>query len=161
MLKTYCTIQFLDSYNKPTTRRYQYRGANPSDADVEALATVLQAYTALSVVKATVSREVDVTAITTAAEAKSSRQKDASLIFQKSGLRQSSLGNFTLNTPEPKAALVDSIGKINLTDGAVTAIRELFDDGAGIAAIVGNWYVSDGEELIEDADLVDGYLNQK
>lgn len=159
--RTYCTLTFRDAYGKTTTRRYQSRDTNPSDAVCQALATKAQAYTALSVVDAVVTRSVDVTGITTAAEAKSSRQKDSSLVFEKSLLRDSGGGQFTFNMPEPKDALVDPDGTIDLTDAAITGWREEFDDGAGIPAIVGDWYVSDGEELVEDADPIAGFLNKR
>jgi hypothetical protein len=155
-----CTFVIADSYGKKTKRTYQSRLANPADADVQDLAGALQAFTALSVIKATVNREVDISGQTTAAAALSSRQKDASLVFEKSGLRNSHIGQYTFNMPEPKAALVDGTGKIDLTAAAVTGWRERFDDGSGVPAVVGDWYVSDGEELIEDEDPVDGFLNK-
>lgn len=154
------TLTFLDAYGKQTKRSYQARDTEPSDAQVEALATDAQALTALSLTKAVVTREVDVSAITTAAESKSSRQKDASIVYQKSGLRNSKIGRYTFNVPEPKAALVNGNGTLDLSDGAFDSWRENFDDGDGIPAVVGDFYVSDGEELIEDAEAVDGFLNK-
>jgi len=158
--RTNVTFLWRDSYGKTTKRSYQSRDANPTDGVVQALATKAQALSALSLVAATVSRAVDISGSTAAAEAKSSRQKDASLVFEKSLLRDSTGGQHTFNLPEPKAALVDASGKIDLTDGAVTGWREEFDDGSGIPAVVGDWYVSDGEELVEDADPLDGFLNK-
>jgi hypothetical protein len=157
---TKVTITFLDSYGKTTTRGYQSRDSDPSDGDVQGLATKAQALSALSITKAIVTREVDVTGVTTAAEAKSSRQKDASLKYQKSALRNSHAGPYTFNIPEPKAAIVDGAGNIDLADAAVTGWREEFDDGAGIPAVIGDFYVSDGEELVEDQDPLDGFLNK-
>lgn len=157
---TRVTLSFLDAYGKSTTRGYQSRAADPTDGVVQALATKAQALSALSIVKAVVTREVDVSGVTTAAEAKASRQKDASLKFQKSALRNSHAGPFTFNIPEPKAALVDTSGVIDLADAAVTGWREEFDDGDGIPAVVGDFYVSDGEELVEDGPPLDGFLNK-
>jgi hypothetical protein len=125
------------------------------------LAVDAQALSALSLVKAVVSREVSITGQSDAAEAKSSRQKDASLVFLKSNLRSSRAGRYTFNLPEPKAALVNADGTIDLTDAAVDAFRENFDDGSGIPAVVGDWYVSDQEELIEDEEAVEGFLNKR
>ena len=159
--RTKVTITFQDDYGKQTTRGYHSRDANPTDVVVQALATKAQALSALSVVKSTVTREVDVTGVTTAAETKASRQKDASLKFAKSGLRNSHTGPYTFNLPEPKAALLDGAGNVDLADAAVTGWREEFDDGSGIPAVVGDFYVSDGEELIEDEDPLDGFLNKK
>lgn len=158
---TKVTLTFLDDYGKTTTRGYQSRDSDPSDGDVQGLATKAQALSALSVIKAIVTREVDVSGSSTAAETKASRQKDASLKYQKSALRNSHAGPFTFNIPEPKAALIDGSGNIDLSDAAVTGWREEFDDGAGIPAIVGAFFVSDGEELVEDADPLDGFLNKK
>lgn len=158
---TSVTFTYLDAYGKQTTRSYQSRDANPADGVVQALATDAQALTALSLVKAVVTREVDITGVTDAAEAKSSRQKDASLKYQKSALRNSHSGPYTFNLPEPKAALLDAGGNIILTDGAIDNWRENFDDGSGIPAVVGDWYVSDGEELVEDQEALDGYLNKR
>jgi hypothetical protein len=104
---------------------------------------------------------VSITGQSDAAEAKSSRQKDASLVFLKSDLRTSRAGRYTFNLPEPKAALVNADGTIDLTDAAIDAFRENFDDGSGIPAVVGDWYVSDQEELIEDEEAVEGFLNKR
>jgi len=154
------TFTYQDAYGKQTKRSYQARDDEPSNAQVVALATDAQALTALSLVKAVVNREVDVTAVTTAAVALSSRQKDASIVYLKSGLRNSKVGRYTFNVPEPKAALVAGNGVLVLSDGAFDDWRENFDDGSGIPAVVGDFYVSDGEELIEDAEAVDGFLNK-
>lgn len=159
--RTTATITFTDAYGKTTTRSYQARDANPSDGVVQALATAAQALSALSVTKTIVSREVDVSGITAAAEAKSSRQKDASLKYQKSALRNSHAGPYTFNVTEPKAALVDGVGTLVLSDAVFDTWRELFDDGSGIAAVVGAWYVSDGEELVEELEALDGFLNKR
>lgn len=159
--RTVATLTFLDSYGKTTTRQYQSRAANPGDADVQALATVAQEISALSVTKAQVTREVDISGITTAAETKSSRQKDASLKYQKSALRNSHPGPYTFNIPEPKAALMLANGNIDTTEGVWADWSELFDDGAGVAAVVGNWYVSDGEELVEEQPIIDGFFNKR
>ena len=160
-VRTNVTLSFTDDYGKRTTRSYQSRDANPSDAAVQDLAAAAQALSALSVTKAVVSREVDVSAQSDAAESKASRQKDASLVYVKSQLRNSTGGQYTFNVPEPKAAIVNPDGTVDLTAAAVTGWRERFDDGAGVAAVVGNWYVSDGEELVEEQAPVAGYLNKR
>lgn len=159
-VRTIATLTFQDAYGKNTTRSYQSRDANPTDGVVQALATDAQAMTALSLIKAVVTREVDVSGITTPAVALSSRQKDASLKYQKSALRNSVAGPYTFNIPEPKAALVNANGTLVLGDAAFASWRENFDDGSGIPAVVGDWYVSDGEELVEDQDPLDGFLNK-
>lgn len=158
--KTMVKFIFRDAYGKRTSRSYRSKDDNPSDGDVQALATDAQAISALSLIKATVSREVDVTGITDAAEAKSSRQKDASIVYNKSSLGDSLGGTYTFNITEPKAALVDSAGKLILTAGAWDNWRENFDDGAGIGGVAGNFYVSEQEELVEDDDPIDGFLNK-
>jgi len=158
--RTTVTLTFTDSYGKTTTRSYQARDANPSDGVVQALADAAQAISALSLTKAVVTREVDVTGSTTAAETKSSRQKDASLKFQKSALRNSHAGPYTFNLTEPKAALVDVDGTLVLSSTEFADWRELFDDGSGIAAVQGTFFVSDGEELVEEIDPLDGFLNK-
>jgi len=162
-MATLATVTFTwqDAYGKTTTRSYQARDNEPTDAEVQALAVDAQALSALSLVKAVVTREVSITGQSDAAEAKSSRQKDASLVFLKSDLRTSRAGRYTFNLPEPKAALVNADGTIDLTDAAVDAFRENFDDGSGIPAVVGDWYVSDQEELIEDEEAVEGFLNKR
>lgn len=157
---TKVTFTYQDFYGKTTKRSYQARDANPSDGVVQALAQAAQDLSALSLIKAVVTREVDITGVTDAVESGASRQKDASLKFQKSALRNSHAGPYTFNIPEPKAALLDANGGIILTDAAIAAWREEFDDGAGIAAVVGDFYVSDGEELVEEQDALDGFLNK-
>jgi hypothetical protein len=63
--------------------------------------------------------------------------------------------------PEFKASLLNADGTVIITDGAIDSWRENFDDGAGIPAVVGDWYVSDQEELIEDEEAVEGFLNKR
>lgn len=159
--KTMVTIGFQDSYGKRTRRGYMSRDADPTDAVVQALAQAAQDISALSVVYATVTRDVDVSGITEAAEAKASRQKDASITYTKSALRNSHPGPFTFNITEPKAALLNPNGSVDLANGLWDSWREKFDDGAGIAGVVGTFYISDGEELIEDEEPLDGFLNKR
>lgn len=162
-MATLATVTFTwrDAYGKTTTRSYQARDNAPSDVQVQDLAVDAQALTALSLVKAVVTREIDITAQSDAVEAKSSRQKDASLTYSKSDLRSSRSGPYTFNLPEPKAALVNPDGTIDLTSAVIDSWRENFDDGSGIPAVVGGWYVSDQEELIEDAEAISGFLNKR
>lgn len=155
------TFTWKDAYGKTTTRSYQARDNAPSDAQVQALAVDAQAYSGLSLIKAVVTREVDITGQSDAAEAKSSRQKDSSLVYLKSDLRSSRSGRYTFNMPEPKAALVQADGTVDLDSAVIDNWRENFDDGSGIPAVVGDWYVSDQEELIEDAEAIEGFLNKR
>jgi hypothetical protein len=162
-MATLATVTFTwqDAYGKTTTRSYQGRDNEPTDGEVQALAADAQALSALSLVKAVVTREVDITGQSDAAEAKSSRQKDGSLVYLKSNLRSSRAGRYTFNLPEFKAALLNADGTVIITDGAIDSWRENFDDGSGIPAVVGDWYVSDQEELIEDEEAVEGFLNKR
>ena len=157
--KTYCTLTFQDANKKKTTRSFRSRDDNPSDGNVEALAEAMQGLTKLSVVKAQVSREVDITAQTEDVVAGATRERQYAVKFQMSRLRNSGGGEHTFNIPDLQDALTDANNdKIVIGAAEFGAWRELFDDGAGIAAVQGNWYVSDDEELVEEVDPIEGGL---
>lgn len=157
--QTFVTLTCQDARGKKTSRRYEARDAAVSDADVVALAGDLQDLTKLSVVEATVSRAVDISSITTAPEAGCSINDSYHVRYEKSLLRNSHGGVYTFNVPELKDALTDA-NNVNIVPGAAAfeAWREQFDDGEGIAGVVGNFYVSDGEELVEDAQALGGEI---
>jgi hypothetical protein len=155
---TYATFTMRDARGKVTQRRYQARDAAVTDAQVVDLATDLQALTKLSVVEATVSRAVDISAVTAAPVAGCSVNDKFNLRYEKSLLRNSHGGVYTFSVPELQDALVNSNGTIITTANEFDAWRENFDDGAGLAAVVGDFYVSDGEELVEDAEILGGEI---
>lgn len=158
------TVTLLDDFQRTTKRSYTHRTSdNPPEADVTGLLTDLQALTALSVIDAQVTYPVDVSAIQDAVESDASRQNDWSMEVRKSLLRNSRGGSYTFNLPQPKAALTGPTKQIDTTQTELNDWIENFDDGAGIAAIAGNWYVSDGEELVEATggdQIIDAYLNK-
>lgn len=160
------TLTFLDARGREQSNQYQWRSATPpADADVQALAADAQALTALSLVRATVSYEVDITGESDAVEAGASRQNDMSLEVRRSTLRTSNGGTYTFRKlPQPKAAFtVAGQRTITTTDAAWNSFVENFDDGAGVAAIVGDWYISDREELVEGTggdSIVAAYFNK-
>lgn len=156
------TIKMVDAEGKAVSRSYQARDNEPSDVEVQLLAERLQALTAWSVIGATVTRDVDVSAYTDAAEAGSSRQRDASLVYNPtSTLRNSLGGKYTFRMPQFKAALLDSNGRISDTGAAdIDNWTELFDDGAGIAAIVGTYFAGNQQELVEEVEPTEGFQNK-
>lgn len=145
------TFTWLDSLNRTQTTERQWRlSTPPADADVQALAVDEQALTGLGLVKASVSYEVDITAQADEPEANSSRQNDWSMTVRKSTLRNSRGGTYTFRKlPQIKAALSGSTRIIDASPAAFNNFLENFDDGAGLAAVVGDWYISDGEEVVE------------
>ena len=159
------TLVFVDSWGREQSNTYQWRQATaPTAGNVQALAADEQAITGLSLLRASVSFEVDVSAQSDAVEAGASRQNDWSLEVRKSTLRNSRGGTYTFRKlPQPKAALLLPNGQIDTSIAALNTFVENFDDGAGLAAIVGDWYVSDGEELVEGTggdSIVAAYLNK-
>jgi hypothetical protein len=138
-----------------TTRTYEGRIAALADADAIALADDLQAITQLEVVDLTVTKRL--TGFTPiAAEANSAVAETASVrtIMEEGDY-------YTFNLPALKAA-VKSGSNVNVT-AALIAFLEHFDNGDGIAAVEGEFFVSDGEKLkevsLEDSDVT-GKINR-
>jgi hypothetical protein len=154
------TFTWTDAEGKTYHSSYSARDNVPSDGEVQALAADAQAMSALSLTKAVVSREVDITGQSDAAEAGSSRQRDASLVYVLSSLRASINRRYTFTLPQFKAALLDAEGRIDVTDAVFDAWRENFDDGAGIAAVVGDWFAGNQGELVEDQEAEEGFQNK-
>lgn len=154
------TFTWEDDDEKTYNSSYTHRTNNPSDGDVQDLAGVAQGLTALSLIKATVTREVDITGESDAPEAGSSRQRDASLVYRTSVLRASRGKRHTFTMPQFKAALLNGNGEIDPAAAIWDTWTERFDDGAGIAGIQGGWFAGNQGELIEDSDPLDGYQNK-
>lgn len=163
-MSTLATVTFTwqDSEGKTTTRSYQARDNAPTDGAVQALAADAQALSAWSLIKAVVTREVDISGQTAAAEAGSSRQRDASLVYNPtSALRVSLGGSYTFRMPQFKAALLGSDGEISdLGAAAIDSWTENFDDGSGIAAVVGDFFIGNQQELLEEVEPTEGFQNK-
>lgn len=136
-----CTITLQDSNGLRTTRSYEGRIAALADADAIALADDLQAITQLEVVDLTVTKRL--TGFTpSAAEANSAVAETASVrTLLESGAYH------TFNLPALKAA-VKSGSNVNVIAALITFL-EHFDNGDGVAAVAGEFFVDDGEELTE------------
>lgn len=134
-------ITFEDEEGNQTSRQYG-ASAVPADADVQALANALQNLTTLSVVKATMTKEV--TGFTsTAAETNADVAGGATIsTFKTDGRRH------TFNVPQLKTAY-RSGDTVNGTHADIAAFLTLFDDGGGAAATAGKFTCSDGETLSE------------
>lgn len=155
-----CTFTWQDDEQKLYHSSYSARDNAPSDAEVQALALDAQALSALSLIKAVVTREVDITAQSNVPEVGSSRQRDASLVYILSSLRASINRRFTFTLPQFKAALLDVNGNADITDVAFDNWRENFDDGSGVPATVGDWFVGNQGELVEQQEAVEGFQNK-
>lgn len=150
------TITLRDSNGMETSRRYEARSAAVTDAQAYALADLLQAITQLEVVGVQVTRNVaGYTPI--AAEANSAVAETASVRVEMAA------GGFkTFSLPALKSALKSGSNVIG-TDTDLLAFLAQFDDGGGVAATAGLFYVSDGEELSEvalEAGQVTGKINR-
>lgn len=150
------TVTFEDVHGYQTTRSYEGRVAALTDAQAIALADGLQTLSQLSVVDLQVSRRLT-GFVSTAAEANSSHAETASLKCKVEG------GGFmTLKLPALKAAY--TAGKsVVTTDAAIVAFLSNFDNGDGVAADEGNFFVSDGEKLSEayvEAGSVEGKIDK-
>jgi len=154
------TFTWTDDESKIYHTSYSARDNNPSDAEVQALATDAQAMSALSLTKAVVSRDVDITGQSDPAEAGSSRQRDASLSYFLSNLRASIARRFTFTLPQFKAALLDAEGRIDPAAAVFDSWTENFDDGSGIPAVVGDWFAGNQGELVESSDPLEGFQNK-
>lgn len=160
------TLTFRDDFGRKQSNEYQWRlETPPADSDVEALATDAQALTALSLDEAQVTYSVDVSGQSDTVVTGASRQNDWSMEVNKSKLRNSRGGTYTFRKlPQPKAALIiGNTKQVDSENAALNSFLENFDDGAGLAAIVGDWYISDGEEVVEGTggdQIVAAYLNK-
>lgn len=151
----YTTVILKDINGIETQKRFENRAATTTTEAIE-VADALQAITQLEVVDVLFTQRV--TGFTpTAAEANSSVAETASV---KVDLADGQKYTFTL--PALKQAL--KIGSI--VDGSNAALKsflEYFDDGAGVLNVVGDFYVSDGEEISEsfhEDDLTTGVVNR-
>lgn len=150
-----CTITLQDDNGLRTTRSYEGRIAALADADAIQLADDLQALTQLEVVDLTVTKRL--TGFTPiAAETNSAVAETASVKTILEG------GDYhTFNLPALKAAQ-KSGSNVNVTAALITFL-EHFDNGDGVAAVEGEFFVSDGEKLKEvslEANDVTGKVNR-
>lgn len=135
-------VKFRDAWQRTITRRFEARDAAISDADANALVNAIAAITKLGVIEASVSRPLSIT--TTDAEAGSSTVSTASL-----RTRKTDGGTYTFSLPEPKDAMINTDGTLDTSAAELAAWGELFDDGAGVLGVAGDFFVSDGETLAE------------
>lgn len=150
------TVTFQDSDGQQTQRVYEGRVAALTDAQAVALADNVQALTQLEVVDLQISRRVaGFTPI--AAEANSSVAETASLKVELDG------GGFhSFNLPALKAAF-KSGATVNGNDAAIATFLANFDNGDGVGATEGNFFVSDGEKISEayvEGGKVSGKVNR-
>lgn len=152
-----CTITLRDENGLKTTRSYEGRIADLLDADAIALADDLQALTQLEVIDVTVTKHIaGFTPIS--AGTNSSVAETASVTCEKEE------GDYhTFNLPALKSSQ-KSGSNVNVTAALITFL-EHFDNGDGVAAVAGEFYVSDGEELTEvsleaSPPLVTGKINR-
>jgi len=150
------TVVYEDADGQRTSRQYEARLAAVTDAQAIALADDAQALTQLSVVDLLITRRV--TGFTpTAAETNSAVAETATIRAQlESGAFHS------LNLPAVKAGFKS--GK-NINGAATEMITFLghFDNGDGVQAAEGNFFVSDKEKLSElfiEAGNVEGKVNK-
>ena len=156
------TFHWQDAAGKTTTRSYKARSNEPSDANIQALAADAQALSAWSLIRATVTREVDITAQSQAAEAKSSRQRDASLVYNPTSVQDASTGGtYTFKMPQFKDALLNAADEVDdLTATVFDNWTENFDDGQGVAGVPGSFYAGNQQQLIEESQPSEGFQNK-
>lgn len=150
------TITFQDSDGQQTQRTYEGRLAALTDAQAITLADDLQALTQLEVVDLQISRRV--TGFTpTAAETNSAVAETATIRAELGG------GGFhSFNLPALKSTF-KSGASVNGNDAAIATFLGHFDNGDGVGATAGNFYVSDGEEISEtyvEGGKVSGKINK-
>lgn len=150
------TITFQDSDGQQTSRSYEGRTAAITDAQAIALADDEQALTQLEVVDLQISRRV--TGFTPiAAEANSSVAETATIRAELEGG-----GYHSFNLPALKSAF-KSGATVNGNDAAVSTFLSHFDNGDGVGATEGLFFVSDGEKISEayvEGGKVSGKVNR-
>lgn len=154
------TVTMQDINGFTTKRTYEARSAALTDVQAEALADALQAITQLEVTDVIISRRA--TGFTPiAAEANSSIAETASVTAPSMTVAGADAGPYTFNLPALKAAV--KAGKnVDTTNANLLAFLAQFDNGDGVAASDGLFFVSDGEELTEagiEAGQVSGKVN--
>jgi len=150
----YVSVILQDSNGKQISRRYEKKSGSTETEAIE-VADALQATTQLEVVDVLLTTRVaGYTPI--AAEANSSVSETASVAVQLADGR-----GYSFNMPALKAALKTGKNVIG-NNATLLAFLEYFDDGAGIANVAGDFYVSDGQEISEtfhEDGLVTGKVN--
>jgi hypothetical protein len=137
----YCTIVLEDSDGQETQRRYEIKSGTTATQCIE-LADVLQAITQLAVKDVLLTTRV--TGFTpSAAETNSSVAETASVAVELADGR-----DYSFRMPALKSAIKSGSTVIG-TNAALLDFLEYFDDGAGIANVAGDFYVSDGQEISE------------
>ena len=145
--QTFVTFTLEDDYGKRTQRRFQAKSATVSDGAIQALGADLAALTRLGLVEATVTKPVSITPTT--AEAECTRSAGASVRYRKSSQTPSNGGIWSFHIPHPKGALIKGDNSLDIENSVFNDFAENFDDGAGVLATQGDFYVSSGEELME------------
>lgn len=158
----YVTYVLEDSYGKRVSRRFQAKSAGVTDGQVQALGANLAALTQLGLIEAMVTKPVSITA--TSAVAESTRSAGAAVRYRKSSSSPSNGGVWTLKIPQPVAALVNADGGLDIANAVFNNFAENFDDGLGLLAVAGDFYISHGEELMEatasDNAVISGELDK-
>lgn len=145
-LRTKIALHCTDGKSKKTKFMYEARDNNPSDGAINNLVDAFRTISRLGVERATVTRDINISP--SAAEDVDVRVADtANLKCHKS---ESSGGTYTFELVAVKDELVNPDGTLKITEAPFSNWCELFDDGAGLFGIQGNFTVSDGEALAEN-----------
>lgn len=144
-------VKFQDSDLRESFREYEAPD-NLTVAEQQDLVQKVQDISALSVVGAKYTIDVDVSGITDPVEAGATVKKNAFLIAEKTDGDK-----YSFNLTQPKAALMSGTD-IVITSAAILAFSGLFDDGGGNDASTGLFTLSDGEQLKEKASVGNGAI---
>lgn len=151
----YTTVELRDINDLRTQKRFENRAATTLAEAIE-IAEALQAITQLEVVDVLFTQRV-VGWAPIAAEANSSVAETANV-----KVRKADGGEYTFVLPAVKQALKNG-SQINGSNADLKSFLEYFDDGAGVLNVVGDFYVSDGEEISEafhEDNLATGVVNK-
>jgi len=143
--RTIVTIHAVDGANRPTRFEYESLDPEPTDANITGLVADWKALTNLGYTKVTSTRTVDTPAVP--ADNVLARVGDTAKLTAWKG--EEFGGTYSFRLAAIKSTLLSG-DDIIITNAAIAAFLEWFDDGTGIAAIQGPFTISDGEQLAEN-----------
>lgn len=143
--RTIVTIHAIDGAGKGTRFEYESLDPEPTDGDITGMVADWKALTNLGYTKVTSTRVVDTPPVP--ADNVLARIGDTAKLTAHKG--EAFGGTYSFRLAAIKSTLLSG-DDIIITNAAVAAFLEWFDDGTGTLAIQGPFTVSDGEQLAEN-----------
>lgn len=143
--RTIVTIHAVDGAGDTSRFEYEAVDNNPSDANILGMVADWKALNNLGYSKVSVTRNVDTPPVP--ADELLARIGDTAKLTAHKGAEFGGTYSFRLAAIKP--ALLSG-NDIVITNAAIAAFLEWFDDGTGLLGVAGPFTVSDGEQLAEN-----------